>query len=190
MPTNNVQNWRQRTKRKLVDCCGGSCNKCGYNKCIDALDFHHIDKSTKSFTISQAMASPRAWNLLTTEIKKCVLLCCICHRELHAGLWDISDIKVICNVTSKTFKKDVPTGLCPVCGVTTYRDAINCSYVCSGKSSRKVDWDSIDLLELLKSHNHNKSQVARILGISYSSVTKRLKVISKTRPITPLFYQI
>ncbi|MFK4979881.1 hypothetical protein, partial [Klebsiella pneumoniae] len=32
----------QRTKQKLVDYKGGSCQDCGYDKCLDALEFHHL----------------------------------------------------------------------------------------------------------------------------------------------------
>ena len=68
---------------------GGTCEKCGYNKCIKALEFHHIDPSQKDFTISNDR-----FKLIDaiTESKKCVLICANCHREIHDGLWDISEI--------------------------------------------------------------------------------------------------
>jgi len=28
---------------------GGKCEKCGYNRCIDALEFHHLKNSDKNF---------------------------------------------------------------------------------------------------------------------------------------------
>ena len=71
---------------------GGKCQKCGYNNYLGALDFHHIDPTQKDFTIGN-----RDFKLedCINEIKKCILLCSNCHKELHAGLWDISDIKNI-----------------------------------------------------------------------------------------------
>ncbi|MEY4334993.1 MAG: phage FelixO1, partial [Bacteroidota bacterium] len=39
----NVIAWRKRTKQKLVEHKGGCCEICGYNKCIEALEFHHKD---------------------------------------------------------------------------------------------------------------------------------------------------
>ena len=36
-----------------VDHKGGKCERCGYMKCIDALEFHHIDDTKKDFSISQ-----------------------------------------------------------------------------------------------------------------------------------------
>jgi hypothetical protein len=56
------------------------CSKCGYDKCPDAIDFHHIDSSVKENNISNLRES---WEKLMEEIKKCVVLCSNCHRELH-----------------------------------------------------------------------------------------------------------
>ena len=41
----SVMSWRKRTKAKLVEYKGGKCECCGYNNCIEALEFHHIDPS-------------------------------------------------------------------------------------------------------------------------------------------------
>lgn len=45
----SVINWRKRTKIALVEYKGGKCCICGYNKCIEALEFHHLDPSQKDF---------------------------------------------------------------------------------------------------------------------------------------------
>ena len=79
----NVMNWRKRTKQLLVEYKGGECEMCGYNKCVEALEFHHIDESTKSFSIS---GSTKSLEKQKVEADKCVMLCANCHRELHAGL--------------------------------------------------------------------------------------------------------
>lgn len=42
---------RRRNKIDLVKYKGGKCVKCGYDKCIDALEFHHIDSEDKDFGI-------------------------------------------------------------------------------------------------------------------------------------------
>ena len=47
--------WRKRVKIFLVNCMGGKCNKCEYNLCLDALDFHHIDPANKEMTIALAL---------------------------------------------------------------------------------------------------------------------------------------
>ena len=79
----NVKNHRKRTKLKLVEYKGGSCEVCGYNKCVEALEFHHIDETTKEFAVS---GSTKSLERQMAEADKCVMLCANCHRELHAGL--------------------------------------------------------------------------------------------------------
>lgn len=65
---------------------GGACVVCGYNKCISALEFDHLKPDEKSYSVSSRRNDmPSA--LLESE--KCILLCCRCHRERHAGLLDI-----------------------------------------------------------------------------------------------------
>ena len=36
---------RRAIKKMLVQYKGGKCERCGYNKCIRALEFHHLDPS-------------------------------------------------------------------------------------------------------------------------------------------------
>lgn len=71
---------RQKIKRKSIEYKGGKCEKCGYNKCVYALDFHHVDKTTKDFGISVKTLS---WERTKKELDKCILICSNCHRELH-----------------------------------------------------------------------------------------------------------
>lgn len=68
---------------------GGKCERCGYDKYLGALEFHHTDPSEKDFTIGN-----RDFRLkdCIEESKKCVLLCANCHREIHAGLWNLKEI--------------------------------------------------------------------------------------------------
>lgn len=61
---------------------GKKCIKCGYDKCIEALDYHHIDPATKTDTVARLLTHYNADDGLD-EIKKCVLLCANCHREFH-----------------------------------------------------------------------------------------------------------
>lgn len=68
-----------------VELKGGRCQICGYNKCIGAMDFHHVDEEKKSFDLS-SRGLTRSWARIEEEIKKCVLVCANCHREIHAGL--------------------------------------------------------------------------------------------------------
>lgn len=83
-----VVNSRRKKKQKLVDLFGGKCKKCGYDRCKEALQFHHLDPTKKSFGISGKGAC-REWNVMVKEANKCVLLCANCHAELHCGLIEI-----------------------------------------------------------------------------------------------------
>ena len=71
----------------MIDYKGGKCQICGYNKCANALEFHHLDPTLKDFTIS---GGTRSFNSLKSEVDKCILVCSNCHREIHAGLINIS----------------------------------------------------------------------------------------------------
>lgn len=64
------------------------CSRCGYSDCPAALDFHHMNGEEKDTGVSDIVHS-RSGSLedLKKEISKCVVLCCRCHREFHAGLW-------------------------------------------------------------------------------------------------------
>jgi len=72
---------RKKIKLMAVAYKGGKCERCGYDKCVDALDFHH--KGGKDFSISDK-GYTRSWEKVKEEIDKCELLCANCHREEHA----------------------------------------------------------------------------------------------------------
>lgn len=61
-------------------CC--NCSKCGYNKSIVALDFHHTNPSEKDFCISSCRTL-KLNDTIKQELDKCVVLCANCHREEH-----------------------------------------------------------------------------------------------------------
>lgn len=71
---------KKRVKRRAVDELGGKCSRCGYNRCLQALQFHHLDPSTKEFNISKTTN----WEKIAVELKKCVLICANCHAEEHS----------------------------------------------------------------------------------------------------------
>jgi transposase-like protein len=80
----HVAERRRRVKRILVAEAGGCCRRCGYDRCIAALQFHHLDPSTKSFTLSSRGVT-RGIERAREEARKCILLCANCHAEVEAG---------------------------------------------------------------------------------------------------------
>lgn len=78
-----VSAWRRRIKERAIAYLGGKCIKCGYDRCADAMDFHHRDPTIKEFRIGQYAGG---WKILKRELDKCDLLCANCHREVHYEL--------------------------------------------------------------------------------------------------------
>lgn len=76
---------RKRIKEMAITLLGGKCLFCGYKRCNDALDFHHVDEKNKKFGLSKDGIT-RSWQKVKVEIQKCILVCANCHREIHAGL--------------------------------------------------------------------------------------------------------
>ena len=77
-----VSSLRKAMKKQAVKIKGGKCQKCGYDKCIDALHFHHRNPEEKSFGLSQN-GIYHNWKDYLAEIEKCDLLCANCHAEEH-----------------------------------------------------------------------------------------------------------
>lgn len=73
--------YQQERKIEAVDYKGGKCVRCGYNKYAGALDFHHLDPSTKDFSISKYKNC--SFERIKSELDKCILLCRNCHAEVH-----------------------------------------------------------------------------------------------------------
>lgn len=73
---------QRKLKQQCVDYKGGKCSECGYNKCIGALDFHHLDPNKKDFSIGKKAINSFS-DIIKKELDKCILLCANCHREKH-----------------------------------------------------------------------------------------------------------
>lgn len=82
----SVISCRKKNKQRLVEYKGGKCIICGYNKCNRALEFHHLDRNNKSFSISNTNIK---YEKLQAEVDKCILVCSNCHCEIEDGLIDL-----------------------------------------------------------------------------------------------------
>ena len=74
---------RQQLKIMSVEYKGGKCLICGYDKCLSALEFHHLNPNEKDFQVSGKSIS---WDKIKNELDKCVLVCSNCHQEIHSNL--------------------------------------------------------------------------------------------------------
>ena len=79
---------RQATKKIKSE---NPCALCNYSECISALQFHHLDESTKYKTKSgktlnpaDLVASGRSLDTVLNEFAKCAILCANCHAKITA----------------------------------------------------------------------------------------------------------
>ena len=79
---------RRKYKIRAIELKGGCCQKCGYNKCVAALEFHHIESEEKEINIGKFQV---AWQKIVIELEKCILVCSNCHREIH---WELNNAPV------------------------------------------------------------------------------------------------
>lgn len=86
-----VQLTRGMFLAKIKQARGGKCIRCGYDKCLKALEFHHIDPSKKDFTISNDHFKLQE---AVEETKKCILICSNCHKEFHDGMWSLDELNL------------------------------------------------------------------------------------------------
>ena len=58
------------------------CAICGYNKCMRALHFHHVNPKDKKFNLMLGNLKYSNGELVE-ELNKCILLCSNCHMEIE-----------------------------------------------------------------------------------------------------------
>ncbi len=114
------QRYRNGRKLKLIKIMGGKCCKCGYNRNMAALDFHHLDPKIKEKNFSTKIREN--WAEALEELKKCILVCRNCHMEIHFP--HLSNFKMI-------------EGECPVCKKAIYGTKF-CSGICANVSRSKL----------------------------------------------------
>lgn len=169
-----VKRWRNNTKIRIVESMGKGCVVCGYNKCYRGLDLHHLNPEEKEFGFGKIMAHPISWERIVEELRKCVLLCCRCHAEIHDGITTLPNNVKMFNeeyVEYRDIKEKFDK--CPVCGNSKKTYNKTCSYSCAAKLSRKANWNSIDLKKML-SNGMSYNAIGRELDISGGAVKKRV----------------
>lgn len=81
----NNKKQRMRNIAKVQAFTGSSCWFCGYDIFWGALEFHHVNPEKKLHNLS-AREMQFSWDRIFNELKKCVLACSCCHKEIHAGI--------------------------------------------------------------------------------------------------------
>ena len=71
-----IRNWFMRYKSTLY------CVDCGISHPA-VLQFHHRNRSEKSFTIADVVRRATSIKQITNEIKKCDVVCVNCHAKRH-----------------------------------------------------------------------------------------------------------
>lgn len=172
------QKYRDRRKERIIRVMGGSCALCGYCKCADALELHHIDPEQKEFGISARVDI--SWARTAEELKKCVLLCANCHREYHANE-ESFELKTsfnqeICDEVTlevEATKRGVE-GRCCDCGCVIDKTATRC-IPCAARQRRRVEDrpTGYELAQLIAELGF--SGVGRKFGVTDNAVRKWCK---------------
>lgn len=147
-----VCNHVKKRKKDLASLFGGRCCICGFDAFQEALEFHHIDPSTKTFGLTDSNAVTKALEKQLEEARKCVLLCANCHRGVHAGYLELpSNAEVFFNeerAQELIEEKQRKIYRCERCGAEITHKAKLC-VECASLASRKVDRPSRDELKAL-----------------------------------------
>lgn len=85
-----VKSRREKIKLLAFEYKGSKCERCSYDKCLSAMEFHHLDPQGKDFGISDK-GYTRSWQKVKEELDKCIMICANCHREIHEKI--INDAK-------------------------------------------------------------------------------------------------
>jgi hypothetical protein len=98
---------RYRYRRAVIDaikleagCANPACSWSGSFLACD-LDFHHIDRKTKSDSITHIIYSKAS--KIVEEIGKCCVLCAICHRRATHRQLDCANFN-LCETSVKRFE--------------------------------------------------------------------------------------
>lgn len=70
-------------KQRFLGETGNCCTRCGYNRNLAALTWHHLDPAQKLFSLDIRAMSNRSESELRREMTKCIVLCANCHAETH-----------------------------------------------------------------------------------------------------------
>ena len=158
---------------------------CGYDRCERALEFHHRDENEKEFGISD-QGRTISFERKVAEVKKCIMVCANCHREIHDGILLIEDlIPIFIQELAEKYLMEVEQNRCRrvqmdkcSCGNDKPASQPFCSLKCAGANRKpvKLKLPDADLISLYEQHN-NYEAVGRELNVTGAAIKRRLKKI-------------
>lgn len=167
--------WRKKVRAILAEAFGGKCAICGYDKTIAALDYHHVDSKDKDHLLSKAMKNGYAWYKIIIEARKCALVCCRCHREIHAGVAQLPENYARFNESYSDIVK-LPVKQydgCPVCGTIKNKKQKYCSHECASDSFKKFESSKEELTKLIAEKPYE--EIGKMFGVTGNAIKKRCK---------------
>ena len=156
----------------MIQAMGKGCQCCNYSTCYQALELHHLDPKAKELSFGSVISNPKKWANIVVELRKCILLCANCHREIHAGVKTIPSSFAIFDESFLNYRPQIEThDECPICKNPKPKHQRTCSYKCAIQRRGCVQWDSIDLPKLKQTLSN--TQIGDMFGVSESAVRKR-----------------
>lgn len=194
MSAQATSDFRRRRKENLITLCGKKCALCGYDKVLAALEFHHIDPSKKSYGVASG-GSCHDLEKDLAEVKKCILVCANCHREIHSGCYsqqELEEKQVFDESFAEFLRKDkynrtmTKTYFCQECGkeITKYSESGLCSD-CSHKVRRITERPNRSILKS-KIRTMPFTQIGKEYGVSDNTIRKWCKAASLPSRVTDI----
>jgi len=136
-------------KRKLylIDLRGSCCEKCGYNKNLSALDFHHKEPGEKESQLDMRTLSNSSMKWILEEFAKCEVLCANCHREEHNPELKIKTVRTLVKTIEDSIitVNNIGKPKCSDCNIEINYGYKRCR-TCGDKAKRKVQRPDLNVL--------------------------------------------
>jgi hypothetical protein len=165
-------------KRKiyLIDLKGGKCERCGYDKNLAALEFHHKNPNEKETQLDMRTLSNNRMEWILKEFEKCEVLCSNCHKEHHSPDLLIEDVRH----TLKQYELDQHLKIkkqgkpkCADCNVEINYGYKRC-VTCNSKTKRKVVRPNLTILKEEKNVN-GTTWCAKKYKVSNTTINRWIK---------------
>jgi len=177
MKYNRLKQFRKERKEDIRKIMGDKCCICGYDRCDQSLDLHHIDPKEKEFNVGKILN--RNWSKIVFELQKCVLVCKNCHHEIHAGyinpkLKTSFNNDIAIEITKRiNANKAKHINHCIECGNVISYGANRCKK-CGYETKQKIKYPPKEELEKLIC-KFGFVGTGRLLGVSDNAIRKRCK---------------